>query len=86
MCFGATCPTCSGKAWRGCGSHIPAALARVPEKQWCTCEPRVTVDGKDYPPSAKMSIPGVSWLSSMFGSGGGERGKNGADTKGKGEL
>ncbi|KAI1376788.1 hypothetical protein F4677DRAFT_73889 [Hypoxylon crocopeplum] len=87
MCFGATCSTCSKKAWRGCGSHIPAALAGVPEDQWCTCEPRVMVNGKAYPPAAKMAIPGLSWLSSMFGGGGGGDGRaKDAETKGKGEL
>ncbi|KAI2612143.1 uncharacterized protein GGS25DRAFT_107565 [Hypoxylon fragiforme] len=83
MCFGATCPTCSKKAWRGCGSHIPAALSGVPEDQWCTCEPRVTVDGKAYPPAAKVAVPGLSWLSNAFG-GGGDQAKAGEETKGKG--
>ncbi|KAI5868134.1 cytochrome P450 [Durotheca rogersii] len=71
MCFGATCSTCSKKSWRGCGSHVPAALAGVPEDKWCTCGPRVTIEGKQYPPAAKMSMPGLSWLTSMFGGGGG---------------
>ncbi|KAI6092619.1 hypothetical protein F4821DRAFT_137958 [Hypoxylon rubiginosum] len=74
------------KSWRGCGSHIPAALAGVPEDQWCTCEPRVAVDGKAYPPSAKMQIPGLSWLGSMFGGGSGSGGEQAKETKGKGEL
>lgn len=40
------------KAWLGCGRHIPTALAGVPEADWCTCEPKVEVDGKKYPPAA----------------------------------
>ncbi|KAK1595268.1 uncharacterized protein LY79DRAFT_547213 [Colletotrichum navitas] len=47
MCFGVTCSTCSKATWRGCGAHIPAALSGVPEDQWCTCTPKVTVNGKD---------------------------------------
>ncbi|KAI0024973.1 hypothetical protein F4780DRAFT_487345 [Xylariomycetidae sp. FL0641] len=70
------------KSWRGCGSHIPAALAGIPEEQWCTCTPRVTVDGKAYPPAAKVQIPGLSWLTGMFG-GGSSKGEGG---NGKGEL
>ncbi|TDZ37140.1 hypothetical protein C8035_v008989 [Colletotrichum spinosum] len=58
MCYGVTCSTCSKATWRGCGAHIPAALNGVPEDQWCTCTPRVTVNGKEYPPQNAMSIPG----------------------------
>lgn len=57
------------KTWRGCGSHIPSALAGVPEDQWCTCSPRVTVGGKAYPPAARFDFPGYNWLSSFFGGG-----------------
>ncbi|OAA68006.1 hypothetical protein SPI_00201 [Niveomyces insectorum RCEF 264] len=78
MCFGAVCPTCSKKAWRGCGRHIPQALAGVPESDWCTCEPRVTVDGKAYPPAAAASIPGASLFSGLFG-GGGTQKKDGSN-------
>lgn len=55
------------KTWRGCGNHIPQALSGVSEDQWCTCEPKVNVNGKEYPPAAKMSVPGAAWLGSMFG-------------------
>jgi hypothetical protein len=41
------------KTWVGCGYHIPSVLDRVPEEQWCTCEPRVERDGKSYPPMAE---------------------------------
>ncbi|KAH7041029.1 uncharacterized protein B0I36DRAFT_358240 [Microdochium trichocladiopsis] len=75
MCYGATCPTCSKKSWRGCGSHIPSALSGIPESKWCDCEPRVVVNGKAYPPAAKFEIPGASWISSWFGGGSAAQGK-----------
>ncbi|KAI0010299.1 hypothetical protein F4779DRAFT_315589 [Xylariaceae sp. FL0662B] len=84
MCYGATCPACSKRSWRGCGSHIQAALSGVPEDQWCTCGPPVMIDGKAYPPSAKLAIPGLSWLSGLLGGGGGA--SKGDGSKGKGEL
>lgn len=62
MCMRATCPNCSKQTWRGCGSHIPSALAGVAEEEWCTCEPKVEVGGKKYPPAAPMGVPGLSWL------------------------
>ncbi|KAK4169472.1 hypothetical protein QBC43DRAFT_283924 [Cladorrhinum sp. PSN259] len=54
MCFGANCPICSLKSWRGCGSHVPSVLSSVPESDWCTCTPRFTAasNGKEYPPQA----------------------------------
>ncbi|KAI1485281.1 hypothetical protein F5X96DRAFT_674787 [Biscogniauxia mediterranea] len=70
MCFRATCPVCSKKSWRGCGSHIPEALSGVPENQWCTCRPPIMIGGKAYPPAAKFDIPGLSWLTGLFGGGG----------------
>lgn len=39
-------------SWFGCGSHIPGVLDSVPVDEWCTCEPKVDVDGKKYPPKA----------------------------------
>ncbi|RYP91047.1 hypothetical protein DL770_002877 [Monosporascus sp. CRB-9-2] len=60
MCYSATCPTCSKKSWRGCGNHIPSALSGVPQDRWCTCTPPIVVDGKAYPPAAKLEIPGLS--------------------------
>lgn len=62
-------PPPAKKSWRGCGNHIPQALDGVPESQWCTCGPRTKVGGKEYPPAAKFEMPGVSWLTSMFGGG-----------------
>ncbi|KAB5570281.1 hypothetical protein GE09DRAFT_1217717 [Coniochaeta sp. 2T2.1] len=68
MCFGATCGACGKKSWRGCGQHIPQALSGVPESDWCTCEPRINVNGKDYPPAAKMAMPGMpSFLKGWVG-------------------
>ncbi|KAL2680784.1 hypothetical protein Neosp_008387 [[Neocosmospora] mangrovei] len=86
MCFGATCPTCfwscdkltnilAKKSWRGCGSHVRQVLDGVPESQWCTCTPRTKIDGKEYPPAAAMQIPGLSWITGMFGGGGRKDGK-----------
>ena len=60
--------TAAKKSWRGCGSHVPQVLDSVPENQWCGCEPRVKVNGKAYPPQAAMEIPGLSWITGMFGS------------------
>lgn len=71
------------KSWRGCGQHIPQALAGVPEDQWCTCQPRTKIEGKEYPPAAKFEIPGVAWISSFFGGG---SGKGNSGGNGKGEL
>ncbi|KAK4115360.1 hypothetical protein N656DRAFT_704035 [Canariomyces notabilis] len=67
MCFGTTCPTCSKQAWRGCGSHVPSVFANVPEEEWCTCEPKVEVNGRSYPPQAKMQLGMPSWLKGWTG-------------------
>ena len=58
------------QAWRGCGSHLPSVFSNVPEDQWCTCEPKVEVNGKQYPPAAKVSMPSLgmpSFLKSWVG-------------------
>jgi hypothetical protein len=74
------------KSWRGCGSHIPGVLDSVPENERCTCEPRVKVGDKEYPPAAAMQVPGMAWLGGLFGGGkGGEAGGQGQG-KGKEEL
>lgn len=57
-------------------------MSGVKEEDWCTCQPKVTVDGTEYPPAAKVSIPGAAWLGSLLG-GGKAEGKG--DGK-KGEL
>jgi len=28
----------------------------VPEDKWCTCDPKYEVDGKPYPPAAKINL------------------------------
>ncbi|KAI0969981.1 hypothetical protein F4678DRAFT_437234 [Xylaria arbuscula] len=46
--------TYKGKtAWRGCGSHVSMVLDSVPADKLCTCEPKVVLGGKEYPPQAK---------------------------------
>ncbi|KAK0661178.1 hypothetical protein QBC41DRAFT_330600 [Cercophora samala] len=60
MCFGSSCPNCSKQSWRGCGSHVPSVLGSVPEDKWCTCEPKFTVAGKDYPPQAGQGKPAAA--------------------------
>ncbi|KAK3942995.1 hypothetical protein QBC46DRAFT_378667 [Diplogelasinospora grovesii] len=80
MCFGATCPTCSKQAWRGCGNHVASVFASVPEDKWCTCEPRTEINGKSYPPQVKSampshmpSIPVPSWMKGWMGGSGGSQ-------------
>ncbi|KAK0623324.1 hypothetical protein B0T14DRAFT_564699 [Immersiella caudata] len=69
MCMSATCPTCSKQSWRGCGSHVQSVFSGVPEDKWCTCEPKVDINGKKYPPAAKMNIGLPSWMTSWMGGG-----------------
>ncbi|KAI1493733.1 hypothetical protein F5X96DRAFT_666488 [Biscogniauxia mediterranea] len=49
MCMKATCKI----SWFGCGAHIPSVLDRIAADEWCTCEPKVEVNGTKYPPRAK---------------------------------
>ncbi|KAG5756079.1 hypothetical protein H9Q69_002133 [Fusarium xylarioides] len=79
MCFGATCPTCSKKSWRGCGNHVQQVFDGVPQAEWCTCTPRTKIGSKEYPPAAPMQIPGLSWISGMLG--GGKHQQPGGDKK-----
>ncbi len=47
---------------------MPSVFANVPEDKWCTCEPKVEKNGKEYPPQAQwggMSAP--SWLKNLVG-------------------
>lgn len=39
----------------------------MPEEKWCTCEPKTEINGKKYPPSAKMNIGLPSWMTSWMG-------------------
>ncbi|KAF3769678.1 hypothetical protein M406DRAFT_247507 [Cryphonectria parasitica EP155] len=81
MCMSASCPDCSKKSWRGCGRHIPSAMSGVPEEEWCTCEPRVELEGKSYPKAARVAAPG--FVSGLFG---GLMGGGGKEEKKKDEL
>ncbi|GAW26735.1 hypothetical protein SAMD00023353_4600460 [Rosellinia necatrix] len=53
MCMKANCSHCGKTSWLGCGSHVSAVLDSVPAEQLCTCEPKVVLNGKEYPPKAK---------------------------------
>ncbi|KAK7222897.1 hypothetical protein V2G26_010900 [Clonostachys chloroleuca] len=67
MCVGAICITCSKKSWRGCGNHIPQVLSGVPEEQWCSCQPKVNINGNKYPPSAAIEVLDPSWRAYFAG-------------------
>ncbi|KAI2472213.1 hypothetical protein F4781DRAFT_33665 [Annulohypoxylon bovei var. microspora] len=54
MCMKATCGTCGKTTWFGCGNHIPSVLDNISSQDWCTCEPKVSVDGKEYPPKGQV--------------------------------
>lgn len=58
---------------------MPQVLGGVPEREWCTCEPRHRVNGVEYPPAAAFEIPGWSWISGMFGGGKSKGGPNKED-------
>ncbi|KAK8152191.1 hypothetical protein BKA80DRAFT_211634 [Phyllosticta citrichinensis] len=55
MCKKATCDTCHKTTWWGCGNHIPSVMTNVPEDEWCGCDPKVEVDGKQYPPKGSVA-------------------------------
>lgn len=49
-------PSATDKAtWWGCGNHIPSVMDSIPESEWCTCEPKVEKDGKQYPPKSEQN-------------------------------
>ncbi|KAK6358754.1 hypothetical protein TWF730_008073 [Orbilia blumenaviensis] len=54
MCRAATCSTCNGKTWFGCGAHKPSVLDHVPKDQWCTCAKKPEDAGDEYPPMGSM--------------------------------
>ncbi|OTB03098.1 hypothetical protein M426DRAFT_12920 [Hypoxylon sp. CI-4A] len=54
MCMKAKCSACGQTSWFGCGSHIPSVLDQIPQQEWCTCAPKVEVNGKEYPPKAQI--------------------------------
>lgn len=49
-------PITEGATWHG-GNHsdIPLILEYYPESDWCTCDPKVEVEGKEYPPEGKSA-------------------------------
>ncbi|EEA21475.1 conserved hypothetical protein [Talaromyces marneffei ATCC 18224] len=55
MCRKATCATCHKATWWGCGQHIPMVFESIPENEWCVCAPKVTVEGKEYPPKGALA-------------------------------
>jgi hypothetical protein len=40
MCSRARCRDCGKITWSGCGAHVDAVMAGVPQADRCTCEPR----------------------------------------------
>lgn len=53
MCMKATCSSCNKTTWFGCGNHIPSVMDSIPTDSWCTCDPKVEVGEKKYPPKKK---------------------------------
>lgn len=43
------------ESWVGCGNHIPRVMDKIPHDQWCTCNPKVEEDGKEYPPMVSLT-------------------------------
>ena len=37
MCYPVQCPKCGKTTWAGCGKHKDMVMAKVPEKDRCTC-------------------------------------------------
>ncbi|KAI9335148.1 hypothetical protein BDR26DRAFT_805112 [Obelidium mucronatum] len=37
MCYQQKCSKCQKTTWGGCGMHVQAAMAGVPEDQKCQC-------------------------------------------------
>jgi hypothetical protein len=37
MCFPVSCPSCKKTTWDGCGMHVDAVMANVPEDRKCEC-------------------------------------------------
>ncbi|KEQ57573.1 uncharacterized protein M437DRAFT_61227 [Aureobasidium melanogenum CBS 110374] len=55
MCQKATCTDCGKKSWWGCGTHIPVVMNPIPSGDRCSCGPKVTVAGQEYPPKAAQA-------------------------------
>jgi hypothetical protein len=54
MCRKAPCDTCKKSTWFGCGAHVAMVMDNIPEDQRCACEPKVEINGQQYPPMAKQ--------------------------------
>lgn len=42
-------------------------MDQIPEDKWCTCDPKVERDGKQYPPMAAKADWLPAWLSNALG-------------------
>ena len=49
MCYPVQCQKCGKTTWAGCGKHKDMVMAKIPEKDRCTC-PR-----EDDPPAEKAA-------------------------------
>jgi hypothetical protein len=70
--------------WRGCVNHVAAVFSEIAEDQWYSCQPRLKVNGKEYPPSATFEATRSLWM--MRISEGDSTSKTGRKGKGKGGL
>ncbi|KAH8603028.1 hypothetical protein B0O99DRAFT_604923 [Bisporella sp. PMI_857] len=57
MCWEAKCPTCAKSSWNGCGLHVARVMEPILEEERCTCEPKIELNGKSYPPKAAPKAP-----------------------------
>ncbi|KAF7508099.1 hypothetical protein GJ744_009540 [Endocarpon pusillum] len=63
MCMKKECPTCQKSTWWGCGNHVASVMDPLPQEARCTCSPRVTRGGKEYPPKmgeGQQAAPAVA--------------------------
>ena len=49
MCSPATCDRCGKTTWRGCGMHVDAVMAYVPEAERCACAQTPAQPANWYP-------------------------------------
>lgn len=45
MCRPATCKTCHGVTWAGCGMHVDDVMRNVPREARCSCDPNAARPG-----------------------------------------
>lgn len=57
MCYQTTCGVCAKPTWAGCGRHIEAALANVPEDERCVCRDAKPVVVAASTASHKVTTP-----------------------------